>query len=75
MMRLLALTGSLALFVYIAVTLWLTSVNLSKHLFADPEGENFFWERQGTILLWPLMIISEEGRAALALIWKKETEE
>ena len=75
MMRLLALTGSLALFVYIVVAIWLTSVNFSKHLFADEGEEDLLWTRQGTILLWPLMVISEEGREALALIWKKETEE
>ncbi len=74
-MRLLALTGSLALFVYIAVVVWLTSINFSKHIFADEGAEDLLWPRQATILLWPLMIISEEGRAALAIIWKKETEE
>lgn len=74
-MKLLALTGSLALFVYIAVVVWLTSVNFSKHLFAEQGSEDLLWTRQATILLWPLMLISEEGREALALIWKKETEE
>ena len=68
-MRLLALSGSLALFVYIVVVLAFTFVNVSKWFFGlDPEEYDFL-ARQGTIMLWPLVIISEEGRAALKAIW------
>jgi hypothetical protein len=72
-MRLLELVGSLALFVYIVTVVFLTSVNLSKFLFAlHRERESHFWARQTTIFLWPLIIISREGREALAIIWQRE---
>lgn len=75
-MRLLALAGSLALFVYVVVGVWLTSVNISRFVFSEHEDTTeLFWVRQFTIFLWPLMLISEEGRKALAIFWSKETEE
>lgn len=70
-MRLLALTGSLLLLVYILGVIVLTCVNLSRWLFdleRNGEGERF-WRRQGIIFLWPLVIMTAEGRAVLIYIW------
>ena len=71
-MRLLALFGSLALFCYIAVVVWMTSINVSRYLFSNEVEATAFWNRQFTILLWPLIVISEDGRKVLADFWTKE---
>jgi hypothetical protein len=72
--KLLALVGSLALFIYIAGALVLTFHNLSKGMFTveEPEGDSRltrFFMREIVILLWPLIMASEEGRHALRVIW------
>ena len=71
-MKLLALVGSLALFIYIVVTLVLTFHNVSKtlfgHTFQNDAGIRF-WMRQFLIAAWPLVLASEEGRYALYVIW------
>lgn len=71
-MRLLALIGSLMLFVYIVGALMLTVHNVSKtlfgHVFENEPGVRF-WMRQILILLWPLVLASEEGHHALKVIW------
>lgn len=72
-MKLLALTGSLLLFVYIIGLLLLTFHNLSKGVFALETGGDSrlvrFFMRQIMILLWPLVLCSSEGRHALHVIW------
>jgi hypothetical protein len=72
-MKLLALVGSLALFIYIIGVLTLTVHNISKSMWALDDGEENrlvrFFMRQIVILLWPLMMVSEEGRHALHVIW------
>lgn len=74
-MRLIALCGSLALSLYIGVVVWLTSINISRYIFSSEYTADPFWNRQLSILLWPLMIISEDGRKAMADFWKKEEDQ
>lgn len=71
-MKLIALVGSFMLFLYLAGVVWMTSVNISRYVFSDEENAEPFWIRQFTIFLWPLGIISEEGRSALAYFWSKD---
>jgi hypothetical protein len=69
----LALTGSLAFAIYVVVTLALTFHNVSRLVFGlgeDPEDGTNFLARQTTIILWPLVAISSEGREFLRVIWK-----
>jgi hypothetical protein len=71
-MKLLALVGSLLLFVWIVGMLLLTFHNVSKtvfgHTFQHEPGVRF-WMRQILIFLWPLVLASEEGQYALYVIW------
>ncbi len=77
-MRLLALVGSLALFAYLLGILILTFHNISKlmfgHIFEESPRVRFFM-RQILIMLWPLVLVSAEGRRALVIIWKGENDE
>jgi hypothetical protein len=76
-MKLLALVGSLAAFVYFIGLLTLTFHNISKSMWALETGENRlvrFFMREIIILLWPLMMASEEGRHALHVIWTGKEE-
>jgi hypothetical protein len=71
-MRLLALVGSLALFIYIVAVVLLSFHNFSRTLFGhtfEKEAGTRYWMRQIMIMLWPLAIASEEGRYALYVIW------
>jgi hypothetical protein len=71
-MKLLAMIGSLILLVWIVGMLLLTFHNVSKtlfgHVFENEPGVRFFM-RQILIILWPLVLASEEGRYALRVIW------
>jgi hypothetical protein len=70
--KLLALVGSLALFIYIVVLVVLTFHNVSRTLFGHTyqhEAGVRFWMRQFMIILWPLALASEEGKYALYVIW------
>jgi hypothetical protein len=70
--KLLALVGSLILFVYIVGVLLLTYHNLSKSMFALETGDNRlvrFFMREILVLLWILVLGSAEGRHALRVIW------
>lgn len=74
-MRLLALVGSLCVFVYAIGSLALLANSVSRFVFclADRETRTFwFGARLGAVLLWPLMICSEHGRLTLLAIWKGE---
>ena len=71
-MKLLALVGSLALFIYIAVIIYCTAVNISRYLFSEETTSGKFWEREVTIILWPLIILTEDGRETLIAFWSKE---
>ena len=71
-MKLIALVGSFLLFIYLLGVLVMTSVNVSRYLFSDEVTGEFFWNRQLTIVLWPLIIISEEGRDTLTSMWNRE---
>jgi hypothetical protein len=70
--RLLALIGSLMLLAWIIGMLVLTFHNISKtffgHTFQDDPLVRFFM-RQLLIVLWPLVLASEEGHYALYVIW------
>lgn len=72
-MRLLAIVGSLLLLIYFVGLLTLTFHNLSKGMFGlDTEGDSRLvrlFMRQILILLWPLVLVSAEGRHALRVIW------
>lgn len=71
-MKLLALVGSFLLFVYFVGVVLLTFHNVSKTLFGhtfENEAGVRFWMRQILILLWPLVLASEEGHYALKVIW------
>lgn len=71
-MKLLAIAGSIALFVYIIGVLALTFHNVSKGMWALETGEPRlirFFMREIMIVLWPLVVCSEEGRHALRVIW------
>jgi hypothetical protein len=71
-MKLLALVGSLALFIYFVGLLTLTFHNISKTLFGhvfEAEAGTRFWMRQIMLIMWPLVLASEEGRYALYVIW------
>lgn len=70
-MKFLGLLGSLGFCIYIVALIVLTSVNVSRYMFdidRDREGPKF-WKRQLLILLWPLVIITAEGRAVLYFVW------
>lgn len=76
-MKALAIFGSLAVFGYVFGVMLLTSVNVSRAFFdlcPDQEGRRGFWSRQGLIFLWPLAMLSENGRNAFALIWAGDEE-
>lgn len=71
-MKLLAIAGSILLFVWIVGVLLLTFHNISKTVFGhtyqdDPHIR--FWMRQMLIIFWPLVLASEEGQYALYVIW------
>lgn len=71
-MRLLAFFGSLALLIYFCGLVALTFHNFSKSMWAVEDGESRlvrFFMRQIVIVLWPLMLVSAEGRHALKVIW------
>lgn len=71
-MKFLGLLGSLVFIVYVVGVLSLTFHNVSKTLFGHTyQHEPFvrFWMRQILIILWPLVLASEEGRYALYVIW------
>lgn len=71
-MRLLALLGSLGLMIYIIGVGFLTFHNVSRVLFGhtfEHEAGTRFWMRQLLILMWPLVLASEQGRYALYVIW------
>lgn len=71
-MKILALIGNLILIIYLLGLISLTFHNISKTLFGhvyENESGIRFWMRQIMIILWPLVIASEEGRYALYVIW------
>lgn len=72
-MKLLALAGSVALFLYIVGVIALTFHNISKGFFGlDTDGDSRLtrlFMRQIMIVLWPLVMASAEGRHALKVIW------
>lgn len=71
-MKLLALAASLFIFVYVVGFLLLTAHNISKYLFTLEDNDDQlvrFFMREIMILLWPLVLFSEEGRHALRVIW------
>jgi hypothetical protein len=70
--KLLALMGDLFLIVWIVGILMLTFHNISKTVFGhtfEKEAGVRFWMREIMIILWPLVLASEEGRYALYVIW------
>lgn len=71
-MKLIAIAGSILLFIYLIGVILLTFHNISKtafgHVFEDEPGVRF-WMRQILILAWPLVLASEEGHYALYVIW------
>lgn len=72
-MKALAILGSLAFAIYVIVVLALTFYNVSRLLFkidADESDGPSFIARQSTIILWPLVAVSGEGREFLRVIWK-----
>lgn len=71
-MKALALFGSALLLIYLFVVVGLTALNVSKWLFGLEDEEYDFFSKQATIMIWPLMVISAEGREALAIIWNGE---
>jgi hypothetical protein len=72
-MKALALFGSLALGIYIIGALALTFHNFSKGFFGLETGGDSrllrFFMREILIVLWPLVLVSSEGRHALKVIW------
>lgn len=72
-MKALALVGSLGLAIYFIAVLALTFHNVSRLIFSldeDPDDGPNFLARQTTIILWPLVAVSSEGREFLRTIWK-----
>lgn len=76
-MRLLAAFGSVAVFFYVVGSCLFLANSFSRWLFCLGDRENrtfWFGARLGAVLLWPLMLCSEHGRATLYTIWKGEDE-
>lgn len=72
-MKLLAILGSFALFVYLVVLIIMTVMNVSRTLF-DPlikghDGHGFL-ARQGFLVIWPIAVFSRSGIAVFKLVWE-----
>jgi hypothetical protein len=71
-MKAFAMLVSILLIIYVVALLALTWHNISRTLFGhtyENEPGVRFWMRQIMIILWPLVIASEQGRHALRVIW------
>jgi hypothetical protein len=71
-MKLLAVLGSIAIFVYIMGLILLSVMNVSRAMFDKyiQENEGFgFLARQGMVFIWPLALFSNSGQKAFKLIW------